>query len=160
MGEAPESCSSSSPDAMGSPRSPVADLDPMSGQTGEDSAVSSTTEGPTLDTVRLRTGEGINDYPRVLRDTLMLLTVEGLKSGLREESLSVTGLKTALVERLVVRFQEDIIGKDGVRLRRPSGKQLRYMLWINSRVRNCSIQYGDVKTSAGAAEWIAQYKPE
>ena len=131
-----------------------------SGQTGEDSAVSSTTEGPSLDTMRLRTGEGINDYPRVLRDTLMLLTVEGLKGGLREESLSVTGLKTALVERLVVRFQEDVIGKDGVRLRRPSGKQLRYMLCINSRVRNCSIQYGDVKTSAGAAEWIAQYKPE
>ena len=161
MGEAPESCSSSSsPDAMESPRSPVADLDPTSGQTGEDSAVSSTTEGPTLDTVRLRTGEGINDYPRVLRDTLMLLTVEGLRKGLRDESLSVTGLKTILVERLVRHFQEDIIGKDGVRLRRPSGKQLRYMLWINSRVRNCSIQYEDVKTSAGAAEWIAQHKPE
>ena len=73
MGEAPESCSSSSPDAMESPRSPVADLDPTSGQTGEDSAVSSTTEGPTLDTVRLR-----------MRDTLMLLTVEGLKKGLRD----------------------------------------------------------------------------
>ena len=110
--------------------------------------------------MRLRTGEGINDYPRVLRDTLMLLTVEGLRGGLREESLSVTGLKTVLVERLVVRFQEDAIGKDGIRLRRPSGKQLRYMLWINSRVRNCSIQYEHVKTSAGAAEWIAQYKPE
>ena len=153
MGEGPESCSSSSsPDAMESPRSPVADLDPTSGQTGEDSAVSSATVGPKLDTMRLRAGEGINDYPRVLRDTLMLLTVEGLKSGLREESLSVTGLKTVLVERLVRHFQDDIIGKDGVRLRRPSGKQLRYTLWINSRVRNCSIQYEDVKTSAGAAE--------
>ena len=107
-----------------------------------------------------RTGEGINDYPRVLRDTLMLLTVEGLKSGLREESLGVTGLETVLVERLVKHFQEDIIDKDGVRLRRPSGKQLRYMLWINSRVQNCSVHYEHVKTSAGAAERIAQHMPE
>ena len=90
----------------------------------------------------------------------MLLAAEDLKSGLREESLSITGLKAILAERLVKYFQEDIITKDGERLRRPSGKQLRSMLRIYSRVRNCSIQYEYVKTSAGVAEWIARCKPE
>ena len=70
MGKATESGSSSSPDAMGSPRSPTAASDRTSEQIGEDAAVSNIIEGPTLDTMNVRIGEAINDYPRILRDNL------------------------------------------------------------------------------------------
>ena len=97
---------------------------------------------------------GVDDRVRVVRDTLSLLTVEELKSGLRVEGLQVTGLKQDLMERLLHKFD----GGDESLSDRPSTKQLRYVLYIHRHRAQCRIQYENLRTREETSKWIANWK--
>ncbi|CAE7467666.1 RE2, partial [Symbiodinium natans] len=99
---------------------------------------------------------GVDDRVRVVRDTLSLLTVEELKSGLRVEGLQVTGLKQDLMERLLHKFD----GGDESLSDRPSTKQLRYVLYIHRHRAQCRIQYENLRTREETSKWIANWKED
>ena len=62
---------------------------------------------------------------RLSRDVLMLLTVEQLKEGLRQEGLAVSGIKADMVRRLSDNLVTKMMTRQG-----PTQRQLRYVLWL------------------------------
>ena len=100
------------------------------------------------------------DRGRLCKDVLTLMTCEALKSGLRAEGLTVSGLKPELVARLAMRITPDpSFAVPGRTL--PTEKQLRYLLWIwrHGRLQTkCQLQWCDVFNRENLANWIRLWK--
>ena len=128
--------------------------------------------GPPLETKQehtLETPQGVRErFPeeahadgeriRVCMDTLMLLTTEALKDGLRSEGLQLSGLKEDQARRLARRLEEtrDDDGRD-----RPSTRQLKYVLWLWRERKlsgRCRLTWTTLKSKASTSEWIAVWK--
>ena len=87
-------------------------------------------EGQTVQQTPERRTEGEDDSllrDRVTFDMLMLFRVEGLKAGLREEGLHLSGLKEDLARRLATRLTGPL---DREPTSLPSVRQMKYVLWL------------------------------
>ncbi|CAE7758600.1 RE1 [Symbiodinium sp. CCMP2456] len=95
---------------------------------------------------------------RVIKDTLSLMTTEGLKEALRCVGLLVSGLKCDQVARLV-----PVLGVNEPRAgsSQPSTKQLKYVLWL-WRVKSLSgrviLGWHDIATRSEISRWIQRWK--
>ena len=101
-----------------------------------------------------------SDRVRLCRDVLSLMTCEALKTGLRVEGLTVSGLKGDQVARLSLKLVPDeCFQVPGRSL--PSDRQLRYILWLwrhrhlNGR---CALTWDNVCTKESASRWIHAWK--
>ena len=65
------------------------------------------------------------EVQRVCEDSCALMTVEGLREGLRTEGLPVSGVKQDLARRLGVRLSQLVSTPTG-----PTLRQLKYVLWL------------------------------
>ncbi|CAE7339218.1 RE1, partial [Symbiodinium pilosum] len=100
------------------------------------------------------------DRERLCRDTLSLLSVEALKAGLRQESMTLSGLKPELVARLALKIIPDpSFAVHGREL--PTDRQLKYVLWLwkHGKLRTkCNLQYTDVASKDSISRWIHAWK--
>ena len=95
---------------------------------------------------------------RVIKDTLILMTVEALRESLRCVGLPVSGLKADLIARLA-----PVLGlrEPGAGSMQPTTKQLKYVLWLwreKSLSGRCSLTWHDVATRSEISRWIARWK--
>ena len=100
------------------------------------------------------------DRERLCKDVLSLLHCDALKLGLRQEGLTLSGLKPELFARLAMRMvPEPRFGVPGRNL--PTDKQLRYILylWRHKGLRTrCVLQWGDVYSTETASNWNRLWK--
>ncbi|CAE7390987.1 unnamed protein product [Symbiodinium natans] len=80
-------------------------------------------------------GEFPSDRTRVCIDVIMLMVVEEIKTGLREEGLSLTGTKEVLAARLATHIEEGVFPAREL----PTTRQLKYVLYI-WRERNLAFK--------------------
>ena len=105
-----------------------------------------------------RSVNDFTDRPRVVRDTLSLLTVEALQQALRRTGHPVTGLKQDLTARLSPELD---LRQPGPGSMQPSTKQLKYVLWLwrekdlSGRV---ALRWEDISTRSAISSWIAAHK--
>ena len=103
---------------------------------------------------------GLNERPRVIRDTLDLMTVERLKQALRFLGMPTTGIKVDLIERLGLQLGHE---EPGAGSAQPTTKQLKFVLYI-WRKRDLQgrtvLTWGDISTRTAISEWISQNKEQ
>ena len=96
------------------------------------------------------------DRERVTVGTMMLMRCEELRTGLRYHGLTTTGLKEDLARRL----SQVLLRPDTEHLA-PTGKQLRYLLWL-WRHRDLSgkvlLRLQDIATKEQASSTIHRWK--
>ena len=101
-----------------------------------------------------------SDRTRLCRDVLMLMTVDGIKQGLRSESLSLSGLKPELAGRLAVR----LVPNEGFEVAGrvlPTDNQIRYVLWLWQHRKlqmRCNLSWSDLATRDAVSRWIHHWK--
>ena len=97
------------------------------------------------------------DREQLCRDTLFLLSVEALKVGLRQEGMTLSGLKPELVARLVIPDPNFVVqGREP-----PTDRQLKYVLWLwkHGGLRTkCNLQYADIVSKESISRWIHAWK--
>ena len=102
-------------------------------------------------------GEFPSDRTRVCIDVIMLMMVEEIKTGLREEGLSLTGTKEVLAARLATHIEEGVFPAREL----PTTRQLKYVLYI-WRERNLAfkvrLRWGDICTKGRVSRWISMWK--
>ena len=100
------------------------------------------------------------DRDRLCKDVLSLLHCEALKSGLRAEGMTLSGLKPELVARLATKLVPDpSFAVQGRVL--PTEKQLRYVLWLWRHARlqmKCQLQWRDICDRESISNWIRLWK--
>ena len=100
------------------------------------------------------------DRERLCRDVLSLMSCEALKTGLRIEGLTLSGLKPELAARLAIRLIPDpSFAVQGRVL--PTEKQLRYVLWLwrHGRLQmRCQLQWCDLYNRESISNWIRRWK--
>ena len=100
------------------------------------------------------------DRERLCKDVLTLLHCDALRTGLRQEGMTVSGLKPELVARLALKLMPDpnfmVPGRA-----LPTEKQLRYVLWIWRHgwlQTKCQLQWRDVANRENISNWIRLWK--
>ena len=100
------------------------------------------------------------DRERLCRDVVHLMTCEGIKRGLRLESMSISGLKPEIAARLATR----LLPQDGFEVpgrSLPTDSQLKYVLWIWKHRKlqmRCSLAWENVSTRENISRWIHMWK--
>ena len=117
-------------------------------------SVASTT--PSVDDDLLRS----HDRERLCKDVIQLMSCENIKQGLRQENLSLSGLKPEITARLALRLapQEgfEIPGRT-----LPTDNQLRYVLWIWKHRKlqmRCTLVWQNLSTRESISRWIHMWK--
>ena len=100
------------------------------------------------------------ERPRVIHDTLKLMTVERLQQALRFLGMPVTGLKADLIERLSVQLGHQ---EPGAGSTQPTTKQLKFVLclWRKRDLQGrVVLTWDDVATRSAISDWIHRHKEE
>ena len=123
---------------------------PMRSSPGAHSIASSADDDP----------DNRSDRVRLCKDVLSLMTCDSLKTGLRTEGLTVSGLKGDLVARLAVRLIPDqnfvVLGRS-----LPSDRQLRFLLWLwrhRHLQGRCQLEWSDIFTKESISRWLHRWK--
>ena len=100
------------------------------------------------------------DRDRLCQDVLSLMHCDALRAGLRQEQLTVSGLKNELVKRLALRLVPDPnFGVPGRVL--PTERQLRFVLWLwrhKHLQTKCALQWNNVSSREGISNWLRLWK--
>ena len=100
------------------------------------------------------------DRERLCKDVLFLMHCDALKTGLRAEGMTLSGLKPELVARLALRLLPDpAFAVQGRVL--PTERQLRYVLWLWKHGRlqmRCQLQWCDLYNRESISNWIRLWK--
>ena len=131
------------PEAQSTPRSRFASVSSLLASPGASSEASSH-------------GGDEQERLRVCKDVLMLMTCDSLRSGLRDEGMTTTGLKDVLARRLADRL--NVPRGEAVA---PSTRQLKFVLWLfkNKPLRcRCNLQWLDISTKHAVTAWLARWK--
>ena len=98
-----------------------------------------------------------DERPRVCFDLVMLMVVEDIRAGLREEGLPTTGSKKEMAERLSANLVEGAFPSRSL----PSTRQYKYVLYLwnqrglKHRVR---LKWENVNTKHKISQWLAFWK--
>ena len=90
---------------------------------------------------------------RVAQDTVMLMTVDEIKAGLRQEG---SGLKEELAARLSVKLLNEEAGRQ-----QPTTRQLKYVLWLwrrHSLGFKYHLKWRDINEKGRISAWLATWK--
>ena len=131
------------PEAQSTPRSRFASVSSLLASPGASSEASSQ-------------GGDEQERLRVCKDVLMLMTCDSLRSGLRDEGMTTTGLKDVLARRLADRLNVP----RGAAVA-PSTRQLKFVLWLfkNKPLHcRCNLRWLDISTKHAVAAWLARWK--
>ena len=101
--------------------------------------------------------EDWDERPRVCLDLVMLMVVEDIRAGLREEGLPVTGSKKDMAERLSANLVEGAFPSRAL----PSTRQYKYVLYLwNQRglKHRTRLKWENVNTRHKISQWLAFWK--
>ena len=99
----------------------------------------------------MRNVAAFSDRPRVIGDTLSLMTVEALQQGLRKTGHPVSGIKQDLISRLSPELD---LREPGPGSQHPTTKQLKYVLWLwreKSLSGRVALKWEDLSTRSATS---------